>query len=102
MFQGSMHLPTTMSELGRTTGDENTIAPVPYCHTLGSMMMLKTRCAGWVCSRLQGDALAAYFGSVRGEGVPDKWMRMRSGEFKIILIEKKKSSACVTTSIVAA
>jgi hypothetical protein len=35
MFQGSRHLPTMMSELGRTTGDENTIAPVPYCHTFG-------------------------------------------------------------------
>jgi hypothetical protein len=24
-----------MSELGRTTGDENTIEPVPYCQTFG-------------------------------------------------------------------
>jgi hypothetical protein len=48
------------------------------------MMMLRRRFAGWVCTKLQGDALAAYFGSVRGEGVPDKWVRMRAGEFKII------------------
>jgi hypothetical protein len=72
-----------MSELGRTTGDENTIAPVPYCQTFGADDDVENKVCR-VCTKLQGNALAAYFGSVRGEGIPDMWMRMRAGEFKII------------------